>query len=122
MTAVPTVVGTKMNHIGHIESSDPSVQLTREAWLALIDTTDDLAAVSPKEGINPFTREPTKFYAPDDTVRLIHGGAEIASFSWAPPDYPYVNVSADPAKLDLVIKRANELAHQLGGHFVSSDG
>lgn len=111
-----------MDHIGHIESADPSVPLTRDGWMALIGTTDDLVVIPPIEGINPFTREPTKFYPSDDTVRLIRDGVEIAVFSWAPPDYPYVNVSAEHANIEPVIQRANELAQQLGGHFVKFEG
>jgi hypothetical protein len=110
-----------MDHIGHIESNDSSVPLTRDGWVALIGTTDDLTAVPPVESVNPFTRKPVEVHVPSDTVRMIHNGSEIACFSWAPTDCPYVNVSAYPDRIGLVIQRANELAQQLSGRFVRFD-
>lgn len=103
-----------MEHVGHIESSDDAQPLTYDAWLAFIAATDDLHGIPPREGINPFTREPTLFRSPEDSVRLVRDDAEIGFFAWAQDDSAAVNVTCADDCREKVVTAARGFAQVLG--------
>ena len=103
-----------MEHIGHIESADDTQPLSYDAWLAVIAESDDLHAIPPREGINPFTRKPTLFYAAEDSVRLIRDDTHIGSFAWAQDKSAAVNVACSDGYREMMAVAAREFAQVLG--------
>ena len=87
----------------------------KAAWCELIDRRSELRRPAPREGINPFTKEPHVYRPPYDAAEVLLNGNVIGDASWSQSEEPFVYVSVEPAGLPLV----QEWAAKLGGAFVA---
>ena len=91
-------------------------------WIALIGQHPGLSVLPPRQGINPFTREPMLFQA-KDVALVTASGKQLGAMDWAPDDSQQISVwidegaaadaldaiAADVAgRLDAVYRRAAE--------------
>lgn len=91
-------------------------------WIALIGQHPNLSVMPPRQGINPFTREPMLFQA-KDVALVTEAGKQLGAMDWAPDDSQQLciwiddgaagdaldAIGADVAtRLDAVYRRAPE--------------
>jgi hypothetical protein len=81
-----------LDFLGVIRSKPEQPDLDRAAWVALIPTHPGLALVPPKQGTNPFTREPMLFFAGADTAYVLVSGKPVGKMDWAPDDSRQISV------------------------------
>jgi hypothetical protein len=119
VSGIQTVGGQySMEFAGIIESPPDPPGLDKSQWLDVIASRVDLLPAEPRQGTNPFTREPMTIYPRPDYARLVVNGQEVGSFSWAENEENVLIVSGD---IDVVRSCAVEIAASLGGTFKSSD-
>lgn len=109
-----------MELIGHIEVGDGLVEIDEGRWVALIREHPALAPIPPRQGINPFTKEPCEFKAPASTASVMVDGSRRGSICRAEDGSPVLLVDADESDLDAVAEIAREIAQDLGGHFLAT--
>ncbi len=104
-----------MDFLGVIRSKPEQPDLDRLVWVALIPTHPGLALVPPKQGTNPFTREPMLFFAGADTADVVVSGKPIGRMDWAPDDSRQISVwSADASGNEAIGGIAADVAARLG--------
>jgi len=104
-----------MEMIGVIRANPLGID--RNRWVALIQVHTNLTPVKPREGINPFTKKPTLFRAPQDSAVIVAGSKEIGSMSWNMAGVNEINVSGDKVVVEPI---ARDVAEKLGGQWVPS--
>jgi hypothetical protein len=102
------------------KAGQPGIDLAR--WIGLIGQHSNLSVMPPRQGLNPFTREPMLFQAKDIAL-VTASGRQLGAMDWAPDDSQQVcvwiddgaaadmldAVAVDVAKrLDAVYRRVNE--------------
>ena len=107
--------------IGEILREADPPGISKECWIDLIREHPNLAPGLPREGINPFTKERTVIHPRPDVARVLVGGDEVGSMSWAEDDSNLISVFGEP---QAVVPLAIEIAKVLGGQFrvLASDG
>ncbi len=110
-----------MLDVGRIISVPEARGIDRAAWVALISAHHCLAPVPARPGVNPFTREPMVFRAPDTEAIVCIGGAEVGFIGWAMDGSPMLIVRADDRSVERVVAMAQEIATALGGRLVREE-
>jgi len=105
-----------MSYIARIDFD--SREKVANQWMSLIDSHAALRHPPPRIGINPFTRQPWKFYAPGSTAEIIKDGVGVGSIEWAMDKSPSLWVDADGEYAEYVATIAKEVANLLDGVFV----
>ena len=104
-----------MDFLGIIRSKSGQPDLDPAAWVALIPTHPGLALVPPKQGTNPFTREPMLFFAGADTAYVVVSGKPVGKMEWAPDDSRQISVwTADAGAIEAIGGIAADVAARLG--------
>ncbi|MEO8062610.1 MAG: hypothetical protein ABI821_07660 [Pseudomonadota bacterium] len=108
-----------MDFLGVIKSGPELPPLERTAWVALIPTHAGLFLVPPKQGTNPFTREPMMFFAGADTAHIVQAGKPIGKMDWSPDGSDSIAVwSADAGSIEAIGGIATDVAARLGAIYV----
>lgn len=106
--------------IGEIarDPDPPGIDIRR--WIDLIREHPLLAPPEPREGINPFTKQPRVIRPRPDVARIVIGGQQVGWMYWSEDDSNMINVFGEP---QAVVPLAHEVARSLGGRFrqVGSD-
>lgn len=91
-------------------------------WIELIGQHSSLSVMPPRQGFNPFTREPMLFHS-KDVALVTAAGKQLGAMDWAPDDSHQVSVWLDEgaaadaldaiaadvaARLDATYRRAPE--------------
>jgi hypothetical protein len=108
-----------MDLLGTIEPT-AATSAGRNEWLTLVGTHPSLAPVPPRQGINPFTKEPMQYKAAPDTARVLVEGSEVGYFAWAEDDSQVLAVWSDAGAEKQVSAVASDVAARLGWQFVPS--
>jgi hypothetical protein len=111
-----------MLFIGQIEALGRSAKIDRDKWIELIDSHLSLTHVPPVKGVNPFTRQPFVYSAPDSTAQIVVGRTTIGLMQWALDGSPFLQVHANDASVEDVVKVAEDIASMLGARFVRENG
>lgn len=106
-----------MQFYATISPLDPASPFTREAWLAYVAESHDLARPEPRIGRNPANGQQIALQPPADTAHLTVDGEHVASFGWASNDDHFISVAFNDPHREAVVKRANEVAAAIGGVF-----
>src|SRR4051812_7988129 len=99
--------------IGSIVAESDPPGLSRPRWLEAISEHPDLAPPKPREGINPFTKQPMMVRPRHDASIMVHG-QEAGCMTWAKGGMNEVQVFGDPK---IVGPIAQNVAARLGGRF-----
>jgi hypothetical protein len=110
-----------MDLLGTIEPGDGTTA-ERNAWVALIPAHSSLASVTPRQGVNPFTRKPLKFEAPADSARILLDGMDVGAAHWAEDGSDRLVVWSEPAAKTRVALIAQDIAARLGMRFIPDGG
>jgi len=93
------------------KAGQPGLELAR--WLGLIDEHSNLSVLPPRQGVNPFTREPMLFQA-QDVALVTASGKQLGAMDWAPDDSQQVSVWIDDgAAADVLDVIAADVAMRL---------
>ena len=103
-----------MEFIGRILSESDPPGISRQRWIDLIHEHPNLAPVPPREGINPFTKEPMTFRPPRDFARVVVDGTDVGTMSWAANEENLIVVIGER---QVVGPLAHNIAKRLGGCF-----
>jgi hypothetical protein len=104
-----------LDYLGVITSKPGQPELDHAAWVALIPTHPALALVPPRQGTNPFTREPMLFFAGADTAYVLLSGKPLGKMDWAPDDSRQISVwTADSTANEAIGGIAADVAARLG--------
>ena len=100
-----------MAYLGRIvtKCNPPSVDLQR--WLEVIAHHPNLSPLPPREGQNPFTKQPYLYPAPAENAQLTLNGVEVGSMAWAEDGTCQIAVDGDSTT---VVKIAMQVAEELG--------
>jgi hypothetical protein len=100
-----------MAYLGRITTkrNPPSVDVQR--WLEVITQHPNLSLLPPREGLNPFTKQPYLYPAPAENAQVILDGVQIGSMTWAEDGSRQIAVDGDAATL---VKIAMQVAEELG--------
>jgi hypothetical protein len=90
----------------------PGVDLER--WKQVIAGHPNLAPVSPRVGINPFTKGPFTYRPHPGTAWVVVDGEEVGMMSWAEDGTNQITVWGDSGAADDI---AVGVAGQLGGEY-----
>ena len=93
------------------KAGQPEFDLAR--WIELIGQHSNLSVMPPRQGLNPFTREPMLFQAKD--IALVTAfGKQLGAMDWAPDDSQQVCVwIEDGAAADSLDTIAADVAARL---------
>jgi hypothetical protein len=99
---------------GAIQPSGNGSRVNREAWCQLVARRPEFRRPAPRQGINPFTREPMILRPTPDVAEVVVDGISVGNVGWSmSEDVPQVNVSVERSAMPLVL----EWAQELGGEF-----
>jgi hypothetical protein len=99
---------------GAIQPDGDGSGLNREAWCQLVARRPEFRRPEPRQGINPFTREPMIVRPTPDAAEVVVDGVSVGDVGWSmSEDVPQVNVSVERSAVPLVLQWATEL----GGEF-----
>jgi hypothetical protein len=101
--------------IGEIVRSPDPPGINRQRWIDLIREHPNLVPPEPREGINPFTKQPMVIRPRSDVARVVVDGMEVGSISWAEDESNLIYVFGGA-----VVPLAQEIAKVLGGRFRAS--
>jgi hypothetical protein len=108
-----------MDLLGTIE---PTVGTSagRSEWLNLVGAHPSLAPFTPRQGINPFTKEPMQYKAAADTARVLVEGSQVGCIGWAEDNSQVLVAWSDTGAEAQVSAVAADVAARLGWQFVPS--
>ncbi len=104
----------EMEFIGQILSEPDPPGISKQRWVDLIREHPNLENVPPRQGINPFTREPMLYHARTDTARVVIGEREVGSMSWSQGESNSIDVSGER---HVVVPLAHDIAGLLDARF-----
>ena len=107
-----------MQLLGTIEPDDAPLADPGE-WIALIGKHTSLAAALPKQGINPFSKQPYLFKPTQDYAGVLFDGDKVGAIHWAMDGSHRLIVWSEPAARVHVTEIAQDVASQLGWRFVA---
>ena len=106
-----------MELLGTIEPNT-EVATGKPEWIRLIEAHPELSPVPPKEGINPFTRDPYLYRARPDTARVVAEVGQLGLIEWAQDESRRLVVWSNPGSEAKVRSIAEDVASTLGWRFV----
>src|SRR5690349_4700850 len=98
---------------GSIHPIGDEAKFTRAAWCQMVATRPEFRRSPPRESRNPFTGEPMIVHPPGDSANVVVNECLVGEVYWSMSDEAMVNVSVEPAAMNLVL----EWAEVLGGEF-----
>jgi hypothetical protein len=104
--------------LGRIEAVSECGPIDPAQRLALIDVHGSLGHVPSHRGINPFTRQPWEYKAPDSTAAVRIAGTLVGSILQALDGSPCLIVQAEEYAAEAVAKIAGEVATMIRARFV----
>jgi len=111
---VPTL---DMQLLGRIEPDDV-LSADQGEWIALIGKHTSLAAALPKQGINPFSKQPYPFKPTQDYAGVLLDGDKVGAIHWAMDGSHRLIVWSEPAARVHVTDVARGVASRLRWRFV----
>jgi len=106
--------------VGTIEPESGS-SAGKDEWIALIAAHSALAQVAPKQGTNPFSREPMVFTPRPDAAIVVVDGTKIGAIHWAMDDSRQLIVWSEAETKIRVVAIASDVASRLGWRFVARE-
>ena len=106
-----------MQLVGTIGADDAS-SADQGEWIAPIGKHTSLAAPHPKQGINPFTKQPHLFKPAKDYASVLLEGSKVGAIHWATDGSHRLIVWSAPGAISHVTDIALDVASTLGGRFV----
>jgi hypothetical protein len=100
-----------MDFLGSIKTQADPPGIDLERWRAVIASHRNLAAVEPVVGVNPFTKEPLTYRPHPGSARVVVGGKEVGSMSWALDGAHEIDVWGEASAVDDI---ARDVAGELG--------
>lgn len=110
-----------MEYVAEIRANANSKPLRLGDWMAYIASADDFLVTSSRPGINPANGERITLRPPANAIRYIVSDREVGTFSWGPEDQHCILVGHAPNHRDVVLARANLIAHALNADLVKWD-
>jgi hypothetical protein len=101
-----------MQLLGTIEPDDAS-SADQGEWLALMGKHKSLAAALPKQGINPFSKQPYLIEPAKDYASVLLDGSKVGAIHWAMDGSHRLIVWSEPAARTHVMDIAQDVASQL---------
>jgi hypothetical protein len=111
---VPTL---DMQLLGTIEPDD-AASAGQGEWIALIGKHSSLAAPLPKQGINPFTKQPHLFEPAKDHASVVLDGGKVGAIHWAMDGSHRLIVWSAPGAISHVTDIALDVASRLKWRFI----
>jgi len=106
--------------LGTIEPESGS-SAGKDEWIALIAAHSALASSAPKQGTNPFSREPMVFSPSPEAAIVVVDGTKIGAIRWAMNDSRQLIVWSEPEAKIRVLAIASDVASRLGWRFVARE-
>ena len=106
-----------MQLLGTIEPDDVASADPGE-WIALIGKHTSLAAALPKQGMNPFSKQPHLFEPAKDYASAVLDGSKVGAIHLAMDGSHRLIVWSEPAARSHVTGIAQDVASRLGWRFV----
>ena len=106
--------------VGTIEPESGS-SAGKDEWSALIAAHSALAQSAPKQGTNPFSREPLVFRPSPYAASVVVDGTEIGAIHWAMDDSRQLLVWSEAEAKIRVVAIASDVASRLGWRFVARE-
>ena len=106
--------------VGTIEPESGS-SAGKDEWIALIAVHPALARGAPKQGTNPFSREPMVFSPSPEAAIVVVDGTQIGAIHWAMNDSRQLIVWSEAEARNRVIAIASDVASRLGWRFVARE-
>jgi hypothetical protein len=106
--------------VGTIEPESGS-SAGKDEWIALIAAHSALASSAPKQGTNPFSREPMVFSPSPEAAIVVVDGTKIGAIRWAMNDSRQLIVWSEPEAKIRVLAIASDVASRLGWRFVARE-
>jgi hypothetical protein len=106
-----------MELLGTIEPNNGAT-VSKSEWIALIAVHPSLAQSAPRQGINPFTKEPVMYKPAPDSARVMADGAAVGAMHWAMDDSRRLVVWSLPTTREHVMGIARDVASDLGWRFL----
>ena len=107
--------------VGTIEPESGS-SAGKDEWIALIAAHSALAQGAPKQGTNPFSREPMVFRPSPLAAIVVVDGTKIGAIHWAMDDSRQLIVWSEEAEAKIrVVAIASDIASRLGWRFVARE-
>jgi hypothetical protein len=101
-----------MEPLGAIKTAGGSADIAYEDWVRLVETHPNLSRVPPREGINPFTRQPMTFNGHPGDAHVVVAGQVVGGMFWTEV-YALISVEGDAARVEpIAIEIAARLAAQ----------
>jgi hypothetical protein len=108
-----------MGVIGEILREPDPPGISRQRWIDMIREHPNIEPPEPREGINPFTKEPMVIRPTPDVARVVVGGRKVGSMGWAHDGSNMIVVFGEP---EAVVPLARDIAESLGGRFEERRG
>jgi hypothetical protein len=89
-------------------------------WLTLIGVHPSLARIPPRQGVDPFTREPMQYRAAPDAAHVLVEGSKVGCIGWAEDDSQVLVAWSDVGAEAQVSAIVADVAARLGWQFVPS--
>lgn len=109
----------EMELIGTIEP-DNGATADRNEWIALIEAHSCLSLGKPRQGINPFTKEPFIYKPAPDYAQITVDGTKVGAIHWAMDESRRLVLWSLPTARIQVIDIAQEVAATLGWRLLPS--
>jgi hypothetical protein len=103
-----------MEFIGSIQAQADPPRIEKSRWHEIIRDHPNLAVAEPKEGVNPFTKEPLVIEPNPDNARVIIDSREVGQMRWSWRGGNEIHAFGDR---DAVYSIAYEVAARLGARF-----
>ena len=103
-----------VDFVGVIKADPDPPGINRARWIALIQDHPNLMRLEPREGINPFTREPITIYPKPDSAKVVVDGREVGMMETCQSGANEISVWGDAG---IVAPLATAIAPLLSGAF-----
>ena len=98
---------------------DGEPNFTQQDWMQFVQAHPQLRVPSPKEGIDPFTRQPMMFRAHPDTGVVSINGSDVGMIHWSLDESLRILVVwAEQGAEAQVTQFAREIAASIGWKFI----
>jgi hypothetical protein len=106
-----------MDLLGTIEPNH-GVSADQHEWIVLIGVHSSLAPAVPKQGVNPFSKQPILFKPAPDYASVLLDGRKVGAIHWAMDGSHRLVVWSLAAARTHVADVAQDVASRLGWRFV----
>jgi hypothetical protein len=104
-----------MDFLGMIAAPDGKPALVYEDWARLVTGHPNLERVAPRQGVNPFTRQPMMFQGSPGEAHVMVAGEAVGEMHWALDDSARIVVAGDAARVRPI---ALDIAARLAAHYL----